>query len=87
MSLFCAINCRFNAYQIDRSVTSALNVHLCIYCNMYLRTYTAGLGEEQKAKIKLRLGLNLKNYKAYAKLRYILNVIFYNESRADNICN
>mmetsp|Transcript_29015 Transcript_29015/g.39863 ORF Transcript_29015/g.39863 Transcript_29015/m.39863 type:complete len:373 (+) Transcript_29015:2-1120(+) len=29
-----------------------------------------GLGEENTAKFKLRLGLNLKSYKAYAKLRF-----------------
>jgi hypothetical protein len=28
------------------------------------------LGEESSAKIKLRLGLNLKNYKAYARVRF-----------------
>lgn len=28
------------------------------------------MGEENTAKFKLRLGLNLKNYKAYAKLRF-----------------
>ncbi len=30
----------------------------------------AGLGEENTAKFKLRLGLNLKTQKAYAKLRF-----------------
>ncbi|KAJ1433992.1 hypothetical protein B484DRAFT_417654 [Ochromonadaceae sp. CCMP2298] len=29
-----------------------------------------GLGEEQAAKFKLRVGVNLKSYKAYAKLRF-----------------
>lgn len=29
-----------------------------------------GLGEENTAKFKLRLGLNLKSHKAYAKLRF-----------------
>lgn len=29
-----------------------------------------GLGEENSIKLKLRMGLNLKSYKAYAKLRF-----------------
>lgn len=30
----------------------------------------AGLGEEHSAKLKLRLGLNLRTQRAYAKLRF-----------------
>ena len=32
--------------------------------------YIKGLGEEQSAKLKLRLGLNLRSHRAYAKLRF-----------------
>lgn len=41
-----------------------------VFYNLKYLLFIVGMGEESTAKFKLRLGLNLKSYKAYAKLRF-----------------
>ena len=53
------------------SVKNLLLYLLFAFSNfLFCLTKQSGLGEQQTAKFKLRLGLNLKTYKAYAKLRF-----------------